>query len=192
MVDDADLQDDSRLGAPAPAAHGAIGVTGCDHGGSPDTATASAESGPRRCGDAGGVTKAGTPCRVRLNLSPTTGLCLAHDPERTEAWRAVRAAGGHATARSEFVRRAASGEPSTAAKLLETLSGLVRMEASIIARTFAGQLDARTSEALTRAVREQRQNLEKRDLLVSVTALRRELKAAKRSTTSAVKLTRVR
>ena len=44
------------------------------------------------CGDFGGVTVAGVPCRTRV--SPNGGLCMAHDPQRRVRKLAMAAQGG--------------------------------------------------------------------------------------------------
>ena len=44
------------------------------------------------CGDAGGMTKAGTPCRSTMGLSEMSGLCLVHDPERVAERTLMRSA----------------------------------------------------------------------------------------------------
>ena len=45
-----------------------------------------------RCGDAGGISRNGAPCRVGINLSPINGLCIQHDPNRAEEAAAMQKA----------------------------------------------------------------------------------------------------
>ena len=58
------------------------------------------------CGDAGGLTKAGAPCRSTLNLGDG-GRCLMHDTSRAEERLRVTQAGGVASAVAKRDRKTA-------------------------------------------------------------------------------------
>lgn len=140
----------------------------------------------RTCGDAGGVAKSGAPCKSSLMLSLVNGLCLQHDPERAEQRRAFYKAGGTASQNARRANRearkaaAAAVEAATAeapAPLLETLDGLVKLAAAVAARTFAGTMETRAAEAITKTINVQRQNLRDRDLLPQVLGLRADVRA---------------
>src|SRR5205814_6373986 len=97
---------------------------------------------PRTCGDAGGLTKAGAPCRSTLHLS-ATGLCLMHDPERTEARAAMRAQGGVAAAAKRKAKTAAASPDDVPAPPV-TLDDAVKYFAWLTNAIASGKLDART------------------------------------------------
>lgn len=138
----------------------------------------------RRCGDAGGMTKAGAPCRTPLNLDPVTGLCLMHDPARLEQRRHVQTAGGNAKQRDRI--RELAADPDTVPRQMRTLHDAVQMAAWIADKVLRGELDARTAESATKAVRQFQLAEEKATLLARLrdaeTTIRRleaQLKAAR-------------
>jgi hypothetical protein len=132
-----------------------------------------------------GTTKTGNPCRVRLNLGPG-GLCLQHDPARVEEARAVRAAGGRAAGPAQREARerqrigAAIQLPIDPPSMPHTLDDIAKVQAWVAYQTYTGGMDARTSEATTKALRNQQLIIEKRDLQADVARLRRELAAVKK------------
>jgi hypothetical protein len=149
-----------------------------------------------QCGDAGGTTKAGQPCRGRLNLSPVNGLCLEHDPDRVEARRVVHVAGARAKGRFQREETEAERAVVVASRQLETFDGLIRLQAVNLAETDAGRRDTRTSEAVSKGIREQRMNLHDRDTLKELSRLRKDIAEARKdrapSRTPVRSLTQVR
>jgi len=130
------------------------------------------------CGDHGGITKAGAPCRSRLNLSPTSGRCLQHDADRAESAHALRIAGGRASGMKQRMARAAL--PEGAPKAPRTLEDAVRIAAWITRATLVGEIDVRVSEAATKAVRQFQLGEEKRAMQKELVALRTQLAALKK------------
>ncbi len=130
------------------------------------------------CGAAGGVTRAGSPCRCRLNLSPASGLCVQHDPERVEAAQALRVAGGAASGKRAQAEKAAlpEGMPGTP----KTLDDAARLAAWISNAILTQQIDARTGEAATKAVRQFQLCEKERGLERKVKDLEAKLKTALR------------
>ena len=136
------------------------------------------------CGDGGGTTKAGTPCRCALNLSPTSGLCMQHDPDRQAERDAMRAAGGKASGPAK--RRAKAADPAVVPDAPKSLADAVRLASWIVRATLAGEIDVRVSEAATKAVRQFQLGEEKRVLEAEVRKLRAELAEARRETSRGV------
>ena len=135
-------------------------------------------TGARTCGDAGGVTKSGQPCRTTLNLSATNGRCLMHDLERIERRRAVRAAGGHATAegRAERLAEAKASMPTDVPKAPRTLAQLARYLTWVLAATAERRLDPAVSRELVLGCRELRQTLDKSVLGPRLAKFKRQLR----------------
>jgi len=131
------------------------------------------------CGDSGGVTKAGLPCRSALNLSPEDGLCIAHDPERVDEARAMRVAAGKATGLANRKRRAAS--PLVVPKPPRTLQDAVEWSSWAMHAVATGEIDARTGHEIGYLVNAFKAAVEKRDLLAEIEALRAELASARAS-----------
>ncbi len=104
------------------------------------------------CGEAGGITKAGTPCRARLNLSPTNGRCLQHDPERVEVARDMRLAGAHAAGKAQ--QKAKAALPDGVPGIPKTLDDAARFSAWTANAILEGKIDARTGEAAIKACRQ--------------------------------------
>lgn len=133
-----------------------------------------------RCGDAGGISRNGAPCRVGINLSPINGLCIQHDPNRAEEAAAMQKAGG--AKRNEIYRRAKQGipsEPKDIPKAPKTLKDAVRLSAWITRATLDGSIEVRVSAAATKALRQFQLSVEKRDLEKRIEELEARLKAAK-------------
>jgi hypothetical protein len=143
-----------------------------------------------------GTRKDGAPCGAYIDLNPATGLCINHDtdPARREAQRQRQSNGGHASSlRARAERRARLiGEHAEVAEkphVLETIDGLVKIEAANIARTFNGTTDARTSMAVTAAIKEQRANLALRDVAATqrrIERTQRKIEAGQRKPLRAV------
>ena len=119
----------------------------------------------------------GTPCRFFLNLS-ADGLCPTHDPARKTDVAAMWKKGGQASQvvakrrrqelRDEGIRLDVPERPTSLAELGEVQSW-------VAFETYSGRMDARTSEATTKALRNQQLIYEKRDLLDQVQKLRKQL-----------------
>ncbi len=137
------------------------------------------ETPVRTCGDAGGVTKSGSMCRVYLNLSPINGLCLQHDPERVEARAALVAGAGRASGVSKRLARA--GLPDGVPKAPQTLRDAEQF-ASWLARAVAiGVIDPKVAHVTAVALKEFTASASKRLLEDQVKALRKELAEAKKA-----------
>lgn len=121
-----------------------------------------------------GITKAGQPCRVSMNLS-AGGLCLAHDPERREAARQTRIAGGVAAGQARRERRAKLPPASDVPKVMRTLDDAVRWSSWAADQVARGSMDARSAHEIAVLVREFRQTVEKRDLQHEVARLQKRL-----------------
>ena len=131
---------------------------------------------PRRCGDSGGVTKAGRPCRASLNLSAVNGRCLFHDDARRAEARAIRVAG--AKAKAVKIRKEKAALPENCPRAPHTLQDAERIAAWITRATLIREIDVRVSEAGTKAVRQFQLTVEKRTLQDRVRELERAVKAA--------------
>lgn len=123
-----------------------------------------------------GTTKAGAPCRSQF--VGASGYCLTHDPEKTAEARAIRQAGGRATSKAQ--RALEASQPKNVPKEPKTLEDAARISAWITRATLMRHIDARTSEAATKAVRQFQLAEEKRVLVTTIKELRAELAEAKR------------
>jgi hypothetical protein len=129
------------------------------------------------CGSNGGRTKAGTACRSTLNLSPTSGMCVQHDPDRADQARALWAMGGRAS--GERKRRAKAALPEGVPSAPRCLEDAVKF-ASWLTRAIAdGTIDARTGHESAYALNCFKAAAEKRDLERQVADLQAQLKAFK-------------
>ncbi len=133
----------------------------------------------QRCGDAGGKTKAGTPCRSPLGLGEN-GLCMNHDPARKAAAHELHAAGGRASSLAARARRVAL--PGDVPKVPKTLDDAVRYFAWLTNAIVTGRLDARSGHEAAFALKGFQSAAEKRDLQAEITKLRAELAAARKAT----------
>ncbi len=132
----------------------------------------------RRCGDAGGKTAAGLPCRSPLGLGEN-GLCLSHDPERKAAAREVRAAGGRAAGES---KRASRPVPNNVPPPPKTLDDAVKFASWLTHAVCVGTLDARSAHEAGYSLNVFKAAVEKRDLQREIAQLRAELAAARKET----------
>jgi hypothetical protein len=124
-----------------------------------DIVTALSLHAPQQCV---GLTRSGRQCQNRLNVSPESGLCVAHDPARAAEVLAIRQKGAKA---SNAKRSTARIPPAKdAPQMPESLEDIARVQAWVAHQTYTGGMDARTSEATTKALRNQQLILEKRDL----------------------------
>lgn len=126
---------------------------------------------PRCCG----TTAKGAPCGSFLNLSES-GFCLMHDPERAGERAAMRSAGGAAAKVAKTKSKAA--DPATTPPRMKSLADAVSVASWIADAVLRGDIDARTSEAATKAVRQFQLGEEKASLLKRISALEAQLKAA--------------
>ena len=135
------------------------------------------ESTVLTCGASGGVTKAGTPCRVSMNLSSTTGRCAFHDPERVAEVHEMRAKGGVAAAQAK--RKVKTADPATVPSNPRTLDDAVAYASWLTRAVCVGAIDARTAESSTKALALFSSSVAKRELQHEVKALRAQLDALK-------------
>jgi hypothetical protein len=133
-------------------------------------------SGLPTCGDAGGISKRGTPCRVYMNLG-AAGLCLMHDPARVEEARASHVAGSHG--RSAALRKAKAVLPEDCPKAPKTVADAEKFASWLTFAVVSGQIDARTAHEAALCLREFRSANSVRVLESEVKTLRRELAEAK-------------
>lgn len=131
----------------------------------------------RTCGDAGGRRSDGSPCGTYLNLSPTNGLCLWHDPERRERFREISAAGGRAAAKARREKRAA--DPDDVPPPPRTLDDACRWASWAIHAVAVGRIHQRTGHEIGYLVNAFKAAIEKRDLLREIEDLRAQLDDAK-------------
>ena len=131
----------------------------------------------RSCGDNGGLTKAGTPCRSSLNLSLTNGRCAFHDPERAATVREMRAKGGVAAGRAK--RQAKTADPATVPANPKTLDDAVAYASWLTRAVCVGDIDARTAHESAYALALFSSSVAKRELQREVAGLRRQLDAIK-------------
>lgn len=136
------------------------------------------------CGEAGGMAKAGTPCRSTMGLSEMSGLCLVHDPERVAERTLMRSAGGKAS--KGWRTKAKAADPETVPPRMTSLADAVTVASWIVDAVLRGDVDARTAEAATKACRQFQLGEEKATLLREITKLRTELAAAQKDATVAV------
>lgn len=136
-----------------------------------------AADGTRTCGDAGGVTKAGAPCRSFLNISPASGRCAMHDDARKAERLAIHSAGGSASKVAKTKAKAADASEAPAAP--RTLADAVAVASWITRSVLIGAIDVRVAEAATKAVRQFQLGEEKRALESEIKKLRSELAAAR-------------
>ena len=132
---------------------------------------------PMTCGDSGGVTKTGLPCRCTLNLSPVTGRCLQHDETRMAERAAMRSAGGTATSASRRLAKAA--DPATVPPAPKTIEDAEKFASWLTFTVCSGGIDARTAHEAAVCLREFRGAAEKRIMEREIKALRAELAAAR-------------
>lgn len=135
-------------------------------------AEANQPQGARTCG---GTKANGSPCRSFLNLS-ASGFCLMHDPERAGQRAAMRSAGGAAAKVARSRGRAA--DPATVPPRMKSLADAVSVASWIVDAVLRGDVDARTAESATKAVRQFQLGEEKATLLREIKKLRAELAAA--------------
>ncbi len=131
----------------------------------------------RTCGDAGGRTAKGTPCRSHMNLGEA-GLCLFHDPLRKHLAKAAQAAGGRA--RGEAMRRERAALPADVPRAPRTLEDAEKVASWITHAVLIGEIDVRVAEAATKAVRQFQLSVEKRTLQDRVRELEKALREARR------------
>lgn len=119
----------------------------------------------------------GETCRVSIGLSPTNGRCIVHDPDRIEEARQRRSLGGKAS--NEARRKARAALPENVPAAPRTLEDAGRIASWITRATLIGEIDARTSEAATKAVRQFQLTIEKKELVARIKALEAMLAQAK-------------
>lgn len=118
-------------------------------------------------------------CRVTIGLSPSNGRCIVHDPDRIEEAKQRRSLGGKASGESR--RKARAALPADVPKAPKTLEDAATIASWITRATLIGEIDARTSEAATKAVRQFQLTIEKRELVARIKALETALAEARRA-----------
>ena len=131
------------------------------------------------CGDNGGITRAGARCRASLNLSPSSGLCVQHDPDRVEVARQLRLTGGRASGLKQRLKKAAL--PEHVPRAPKTIADAEAFASWLTHAVCVGDIDARTAHEAAVCLREFRGASEKRILEREIKALRQELAEAKRT-----------
>ncbi len=131
-------------------------------------------TGMQTCGDSGGVTKAGTPCRNTLDLSEGNGRCIHHDPYRKLEAAALVSMGGRALA--EKAKREKAALPDGVPRAPRTLEDAEKLASWISRAVLVGEIHPRVAEAATKAVRQFQLTIEKRVLQDRVKDLERELR----------------
>ncbi len=135
------------------------------------------------CGSNGGINERGEACGVAMNLSPTTGLCIHHDPKRVDEARALYKTGGAAATRATHLRRiermttTPENMPRFKPDTLERLAAWLQWTVTAVG---TGQVDARTAAEMTRALQQLRPVLTSIGLDRRVKELERELRAYKK------------
>jgi hypothetical protein len=124
-----------------------------------------------------GTRKDGQPCGVTLNLSPTTGLCLQHDPERAVERAVMHETGGYASRISR--REAKAAAPPTVPKAPTTIEEAESFASWLTHAVCSGKIDAKVAQVAAGCLREFRGAAEKARLEREVRALREELAAAR-------------
>ena len=135
---------------------------------------------PPTCGAAGGMTKAGAPCRTSMNLSADSGLCVQHDPARAVARAAMQAAGGAASKVAKTKAKAA--EVHDIPKAPKNLEDAVHWSSWAMHAVASRTMDARTGHEVGYLVNAFKAAVEKRDLLREIEQLRRDLAEARKDT----------
>ena len=129
------------------------------------------------CGDAGGVTRSGAPCRSTLGLSSVNGRCLSHDPDRAHLALEMRRKGGVATGVAR--RKAKAANPKLVPDPPRTLEDAVHWSSWAMHAVAIGEIDARTGHEIGYLVNSFKAAVEKRDLLREIEELRAELAQAR-------------
>jgi hypothetical protein len=117
------------------------------------------------------IAASGEPCTNTHGLSED-GLCLYHDPNRTEELRAQAARGAKAAKEANL--------PLEVPAVPKTLSDCVLWSAWTARAVANGDIDAGAARIIVQAVGELRRSLEKRDLEQEAKALRAEVVALKK------------
>ena len=133
----------------------------------------------RTCGDSGGVTLAGKPCRSAISLSTETGLCRVHDPARAKQVLEMRRAG--ARAKGEAVRRTRAALPEGVPRAPETLQDAVDWSSWAIRAVATGEIAPRVGHEIGYLVNAFKSAVEKRDLLHEIEKLRVQLAEASKT-----------
>lgn len=121
----------------------------------------------------------GSTCRSPIGLSPVNGRCAVHDPERADAVAANRRRGGRKAVES---RREAKAKdiPTNLPVEPTTLEDATRFAAWLSRAVLAKDIDARTCEAATKAIRQFELGKKSTSLEDEVKKLRAELADARR------------
>ena len=144
------------------------------------------EQAPRptgSCGDNGGRTRSGFPCRQTMNLSPTTGLCIWHDLTRGDERKALHAAAVAASARASHLRRIERQvtTPDNMPRFEpDTLERLAKWHQWASRAVGVGEVDARTGDSICRHLKELRPTLIQLGLEKRVRELEAELRRYKK------------
>lgn len=134
-------------------------------------------NGPR-CGDKGGITSAGTPCRGRGPLLGPNGLCIYHDPAQAEEVAHRQALGRTRRGTQERTKHLAlkSGVPPAP----QNLADAVLWASWAIHAVASGNLDSRVAHEIGFLVNAFKAAVEKADLLTEIAKLRADLADARK------------
>ena len=134
-------------------------------------------SGPT-CGDKGGVTSAGTPCRGSGRLVGPNGLCMYHDPVQADEVKRRQALGRTRRGTSERTKHLAvkNGVPPAP----QNLADAVVWASWAMHAVASGQLDARVGHEVGYLVNAFKAAVEKADLLTEIAQLRKDLADARK------------
>lgn len=121
--------------------------------------------------------KGGARCRSTIGVS-ADGYCLHHDEKRKAIAADVCVRGGKASRRGAGTIKSVRiplGSPAAPTSLAE----IAAVQSWVAFQTYSGKMDARTSEATTKALRNQQLVLQKLETEDRVTELREKLKLIK-------------
>ena len=130
---------------------------------------------PRTCGEAGGRNSKGLPCGVYLNLSPSTGLCLMHDPERAESRAELKRQGGQAAGAAR--RQARAAMPDGVPRAPTNLEDSVKWSSWAMHAIATGEIDHKVGHEVGYLVARFTEAVSKRDLERQVKSLQARLRA---------------
>ena len=135
------------------------------------------------CGSNGGKNERGEPCGTAMNLSPTSGLCVHHDPARVDEARALYKTGAAAAARATHLRRIerqVTTPDNMPREEPDTLARLARWHRWVVRAVATGLVDARTAREITGSLKELRPVLVQIGLEKRVKELEAELRKYKK------------
>lgn len=134
-------------------------------------------SGPT-CGDRGGLTAAGAPCRGSGRLLGPNGLCIYHDPTQAEEVQRRQALGRER--QNAQVRTQTLATKNGVPDAPKNLADAVVWASWAMHAVASGQLDARVGHEVGYLVNAFKAAVEKADLLTEIAQLRKDLADARK------------